>query len=179
LFSHFRTIVDFESLIRFVLFCYSGRNINAKQTCPLVGDLLDKVKSSVKNHKEVKTYLHFTHAGVIKRLYPGLGLFNDLGSGHSPKSDEAVCLNDNRKWKSSLITPFSSNIAVVLYKCKNKDKTGDKNDKKNGKYKMLTLVQQNPVIINGCDSEFCSVDKFIDSYQTMASNCDLNEICKI
>jgi hypothetical protein len=112
----------------------------------------------------------------MKRLYSGFGLFSDLKSNNNLQYEESICLSDEREWKSSLITPFSANFAAVLYKCKNKDKNQDQN---NGKYKLLTLVQENPVIINGCDSALCSVDKFINTYQTMSSSCDLTEICKI
>lgn len=155
-----------------------GRNINGRQTCPLIGDIVRKVKKSIKNSKEKKSFLHFTHAGVMKRLYSGLGLFNTLSHNIDNKSDESVCLGDDRKWKSSLICPFSANFAAVLYKCsKNKDNKND--DKKYGKYKLLTLVQEKPVLIKGCDSYLCSVDKFIDSYREITSNCNLKEICKI
>ncbi|CAG2178732.1 unnamed protein product, partial [Oppiella nova] len=158
-----------------------GRDINGKQTCPLIGDLFAKVKQSVDKPKELKTHLQFTHAGVMKRLYSGLGLFDHLSNEMDSKtlafikSDESVCLGDNRKWKSSLICPFSANFAAILYKCK--DSKSD--DKKYGKYKLLTLVQEKPVIIKGCDSYLCSVDKFIESFQQMTSNCDLKEICRI
>ncbi|CAG2119106.1 unnamed protein product, partial [Medioppia subpectinata] len=153
-----------------------GRNINSKQTCPLIGDLFAKVKQSVKSSKDTKTYLQFTHAGVMKRLYSGLGLFDVLHDNIDFKSDESVCLNDGRNWKSSLICPFNANFAAVLYKCKDNKKNDDKT---HGKYKLLTLVQEKPVVIKGCDSYLCSVDKFIESYQQMSSNCDLKEICKI
>ncbi len=141
----------------------------------MIGDLLDKVQSTINNNKEKKTFLHFTHAGVMKRLYSGLGLFSDLKSYNNLNTEESICLSEKREWKSSLISPFSANFAAVLYKCKNKDKSCDQN---NGKYKLLTLVQENPVIIKGCDSALCSVDKFINTYETMSS-CDLSEICKI
>lgn len=159
-----------------------GRDINSKQTCPLIGDLYKKVKQSAKNSKEKKTYLHFTHAGVMKRLYSGLGLFNNLSDGSDIKSEQSICLSDDRKWKSSLVCPFSANFAAVLHKCSkdNDNKNNDRSDdKKYGKYKLLTLVQERPVLIKGCDSYLCSVDKFLDSYRQMASNCNLQEICRI
>jgi multiple inositol-polyphosphate phosphatase/2,3-bisphosphoglycerate 3-phosphatase len=161
--------------IKFFIFCSKGRDINIKQACPLIGDLLDKVQSMINNNQEKKTFLHFTHAGVMKRLYSGLGLFSDLKSNNNLKYDESICLNDEREWKSSLISPFSANFAAVLHKCDHKDTNEDQN---NAKFKLLTLVQENPVIINGCDSALCSVDKFMNTYQTMSS-CDLSEICRI
>ena len=134
-----------------------------------------------------KTYLHFTHAGVIKRLYSVLGLFNDLdGDGScSIKSNnnnnniasqqDAICSSSNRKWRSSLISPFSANFAAVLYKCNsnNSDKSHD------NQFKLLNLVQETPVIINGCQSEYCQINQFLTNYGPMESNCNLNKICRI
>ena len=173
----FNSLQLIESLLSFI-----GRDINSKQTCPLIDDLYKNVKQSAKNSNEKKTYLHFTHAGVMKRLYSGLGIFNNLSDDFNNKSEESICLSDNRKWKSSLVCPFSANFAAVLHKCpkhKNKDNNDKKDDKKYANYKLLTLVQERPVVIKGCDSYFCSVDKFIHSFRQMAHNCNLQEICRI
>ena len=179
------TALLFISLLLIAIFILIiGRDINSKQTCPLIEDLYSKLKLSVKNSNEKKTYLHFTHAGVMKRLYSGFGLFNKLSEDSDINSEESICLNDDRKWKSSLVCPFSANFAAVLHKCpknnhKNNKNEDKKDDKKYGNYKLLTLVQERPVLIKGCDSYFCSVDKFIHSYRQMAHNCNLQEICRI
>lgn len=127
---------------------------------------------------EKKTYLHFSHAGLMKRLYSGLGLFDKLEENIDDESQESICLNDDRKWKSSLVCPFGANFAAILHKCSKDDKP-KKSDSSDAKYKILTLVQEKAVRVKGCDSHFCSADKFIKAYKQMASDCNLQQICRI
>ena len=160
----------------------TGRDINSKQSCPLIADLLDKVKQSMSNSNEKKSYLYFSHAGLIKRLFSGLGLFDKLDDNIDNESQESICLSDDRKWKSSLVCPFGANFAAILHKCykDNKPKIGDSSEEKSyAKYKLLTLVQEKAVRIKGCDSHLCSADKFIKAYKQMASDCNLQQICRI
>lgn len=161
-----------------------GRDINGKQTCPLVGDLVKKIKESMRLGKNSrrKTHLQFTHAGVMKRLYSGLGLFSYFNTNSAIPHDE-------REWRSSLVSPFSANFVAVLHRCKDKSDNqrksrAEKSEKKKEKekeyrYKLLTLVQESPVIVGGCTAELCPVDKFMERYEEMATNCKLEQICRI
>lgn len=56
---------------------------------------------------------YFTHSGTLLKVFARLGLFNDsvplLGSNFDHH-------RNSRKWRTSVIDPFATNIAFVLYR---------------------------------------------------------------
>lgn len=56
---------------------------------------------------------YFTHSGTLLKVIARLGLFNDsvplLGNNFDHH-------RNSRKWRTSVIDPFATNLAFVLYK---------------------------------------------------------------
>ncbi|KAF8796159.1 Multiple inositol polyphosphate phosphatase 1 like protein [Argiope bruennichi] len=136
-----------------------GNDVNYKQACPIARYIFNLFKSG-ENSNDTKVVLHFSHAGAIKKVYAMFGLFRD----ELPLTADAFCSEQNRKWRSSLIAPFNTNIELVLYQC------GEE-------YKVATFHNEKPVKVNGCDDEFCSFNKFSATYEPMSKACNVSKIC--
>ncbi|GBM39305.1 Multiple inositol polyphosphate phosphatase 1 [Araneus ventricosus] len=136
-----------------------GNDVNSEQACPIAKYIFDLFKSG-ENSNDTKVVLHFSHASAMKKVYAMFGLFRD----ELPLTADAFCSQQNRKWRSSVVSPFNTNIELVLYHC------GDE-------YKVATFHNEKPVKVNGCDNELCSFNKFSATYEPMSKACDISKIC--
>lgn len=70
--------------------------------------------SRLKIEKETGPNLiaYFTHSGTLLKLISRLGLFNDTQQLLASNFDQ----HSERKWKTSEIDKFATNVAVVLHK---------------------------------------------------------------
>ena len=115
---------------------------------------------SYTNTTKTKVLLQFSHAGSIKKVYSIFGLFKD----DDPLKADNICSQENRKWRSSMIAPFTSNLALVLYEC--------------GKeLKIAAFHNENPVKLGGCSDLLCAYEEFVEVYNPIAEECDLKKIC--
>ena len=155
-----------------------GREVNQKAPCSVARDLVQRIHSIVGHGSEAKarTFLRFSHAGAIKQLISYFGLFDQLNTDlPSPSSSCESDKWDSRSqdWRSSLISPFSANIQFILYNCSSSGNSGSGID-----YRLLSLLQESPVTVRGCDSELCPLDQFLARYRS-AEQCNLKKICRI
>lgn len=172
-----------------------GRAINTVAPCLLTTDLIQKINDTINvtansGTEKVGTYLRFSHAGAMKQLVSHLGLFDDFPPRIlHPSSGTSECTNEqmnnskkSRQWRSSLIAPFSCNFQFVLYQCPSDGLSSNLEDELS-KYHLVTFLQEFPVIVSGCDDEFCPLKQFLNQYQSSPSNyglsCNLKEICRI
>lgn len=142
-----------------------GYEINYKQACPIIKDVHDRFKQHVENVAgNPKGVFYFSHSGTLLKVLARLGLFKDSTvMKHSNRKSREM---RNREWRTSLIDSFATNIALVLFKCKQE-------------YYVTTYVQERPVMLPGCDDTLCPFSQFSDVYGPYASSCDLDEICRI
>lgn len=134
--------------------------------CSIITDLLSKLKSVIEQKSVNNATLYFSHENLLSKVFSFFGLFKKFPSIENVGDDEQICLPEDREWRSSLIVPFGTNFATVLYKC-------DDN------YKLLTLVNEIPVKIRGCNSSLCDINTFFNQFNENEINCDLQQICKI
>ena len=74
---------------------------------------------------------YFTHSGTILKFLAFLDLYRDDAPLLADNYDD---MKDGRKWRTSRIDAFGSNIAFVLKKCKS-------SDPKDGKKVIFCVVQ--------------------------------------
>uniref|UniRef100_A0A6G1S819 Multiple inositol polyphosphate phosphatase 1 n=1 Tax=Aceria tosichella TaxID=561515 RepID=A0A6G1S819_9ACAR len=151
-----------------------GPKANARQSCPVVGNLVESFQEIIRMYEDgqqqhrKRAYFYFSHADPIKKLLAAFGMFKDDES-FSPKQIEKfesdLKMPKKRHWRSSLISPFSANLAFVLYRCPRK-------------FKVLASVTEQPVKLGGCKDTDCNIQRFMDTYSNMRDDCNLNEICK-
>lgn len=151
-----------------------GPQARAQQSCPLVKDLLETFDAGTRMtfNEPKRSYFYFSHADPIKKLLATFELFKDDESFSERRiSDFERDLRTpkRRDWRSSVITPFSANLAFVLYRC-----PGSSN--KSPKFKVLAAVTEQPVKLGGCGNTDCSSERFFKAYAKLR-DCDLNKIC--
>jgi hypothetical protein len=60
----------------------------------------------------------------------------------------------NRKWRTSVISPFAANVVFSLYQCPSNT------------WKIRTLVNEVEMQLPGCDSTYCPLEQFLAQYNT-------------
>lgn len=136
-----------------------GNNINYEQACPVVNYVVNLFNSSTYNTED-RAILHFSHAGAVKKVYPRFGLFQDK----QKLTADGFCSHQDRKWKSSLISPFNSNLVIVLLKC-------------GTEYKVTAFHNEHEVTLGGCSNEVCPLKEFFKQYTPVAENCHIKNMC--
>jgi multiple inositol-polyphosphate phosphatase/2,3-bisphosphoglycerate 3-phosphatase len=159
-----------------------GRTINQRSPCPVVEDLVSRIQNAIaRRDLSTRTFLRFSHAGAVKPLVSYFGLFDqldtELPASSSSCSEREEWDSRSRVWRSSLIAPFSANIQFILYNCTS-NAASNGNSGSGIDYRLLSLLQESPVTVRGCDSELCPVDQFLAQYRS-AHQCDLEKICRL
>lgn len=71
---------------------------------------------------------------------------------------------------------MNSNIAFILYKC-NK---GSWNKINNKNYVIRVFHNENLIKIDGCKSEDCNLDDFLEHYSELLNKCvSTSEVCRL
>lgn len=164
-------IADVESYIKNAY----GPRANSRQACPLIKDLVENFHEGTKltgrPDEKKRSFFYFSHAGPMKKLLGAFGIFQDSDSYSEKRIREFASelkIDKDREWRSSLIVPFSGNMAFVLYRCQKPGKPV--------KHKILATVTERPVKLGGCKETVCDEARFFAAYDGMR-DCNLNKIC--
>lgn len=87
-----------------------GSKLNRNIKCAAIKDMLDRLDSS----SGPKTTVYFSHSAALQLFLTGLGAMRD---DIDLKSNNSFVEMSMRKWRTSVISPFAGNIAVVRYNC--------------------------------------------------------------
>lgn len=138
-----------------------GKSIAAK----LLGDILDNFDSLLEvggmraGEPEVAHFM-FGHAETIVPLLSLMGLYDEgIEWRHDTPRDVWI----ERKFKSRDITPFSSNVGLLLYRC------GEE-------YFVRALHNEVEVNIPGCNAPLCTYQDFKSLFQHIVT-ANLHEQC--
>jgi hypothetical protein len=141
-----------------------GLDINRRLTCGLLIEILHAFRASQTNRKRRTVRLNFTHAGLLKRLFTMFGISPQFASSHCRSGGSC-----SDQWRTSLLLPFLANFELTLYECPST----------RPEWFVLAKVQEHPIQMNGCDHVHCPLDQFLASYDLLARNCDLKQICRL
>lgn len=150
-----------------------GSSLNGAQACILVKDAIEMFKASIKGGIFHKGTFYFTHSAAILKLLSYLGLYKEeckeMGKTRHLLHDNYLDLKDNRKWRTSTIGTFGTNIAFVLTNCSEND------------YKVGLLHNELLMDIPGCESKnkWCDYPKFMSLFDPKPLECNISEICRI
>nr|CAI5859808.1 unnamed protein product [Callosobruchus analis] len=137
-----------------------GYEISYKQACPAFGDMMNFLEMK-DPHSKVTVY--FTHSGTLLKMLAHLGLYKDA----QPLTSESFSKMGNRQWKTSKIDSFATNLAFVLFECKEGDK-------------VLTLHQERVIRLPSCpNSDLCSLSQINKYYSNSIQSCNFETICSI
>ncbi|KAJ8975347.1 hypothetical protein NQ317_000275 [Molorchus minor] len=137
-----------------------GHELTYKQACPAFSDMINML---ISNETYPKVTAYFTHSGTILKMLAHLGLYKDSENLTATNYGKMA----NRKWRTSFIDSFGSNLAFISFKC-------NKNNK------ILTLHQEKVVRLPSCpNSDLCDIKEVISYYSESIEHCDLTSMCAI
>ncbi|XP_046397097.1 multiple inositol polyphosphate phosphatase 1 [Ischnura elegans] len=139
-----------------------GYEINYKQACPPLKDLLDRFRSrALGKDSQKKGIFYFTHSGTLLKLISRLGLYKDE---EKLRSDNFSLLK--RKWRTSELDSFGTNLAFILFKC-------------DDGFKIAGYHQEKPFIIPGCEDHPCPLDRVLAEYESTVLMCEFAKTCSL
>lgn len=121
--------------------------MNSRLACSTVVDLLYHLENE--NDTLPKAIVSFSGATTIQLLLTALGTHN---STVRPATEDMENM-ENRTWKSSEISPFASNLAIVKYTCSNKDPL------------VKFFLNQKPLALDWCNEDLCTLANFVEKYR--------------
>ncbi|XP_053625971.1 multiple inositol polyphosphate phosphatase 1-like [Plodia interpunctella] len=133
-----------------------GHNLTYRQACLALQTMFKMFRS---DREPFATFL-FAHSGTLLKILTHLQLFKP----DHPLTGDAM--DKGRSWKASYIDCFASNLAFVLYKCKDGDH-------------VLTLHQERPIILPMCDKELCPLQQLEDFFYDTIHKCDFADLCNL
>lgn len=143
-----------------------GFDITRKICCNTVGDMLNRLNP---NSNETPFNFYFSHSGTVLKLLTFLNLYDDNFDLTAEKfSSNEV---DHRKWRTSFIDKFATNIFAVLYQ-----------SIETQEYYIQLYHQEKIVNIPNCqlnESQMCKFKDFKNLYQDKVKECNLKNLCKI
>lgn len=84
-----------------------GNALNTRLACSLVEDMLTHLESQTMP----KVVAYFAHSATIQLLFTALGAVKDTDGLRADNYQQLM----QRKWRSSKISTFASNLAVIKY----------------------------------------------------------------
>ncbi|XP_059061464.1 multiple inositol polyphosphate phosphatase 1-like [Achroia grisella] len=128
-----------------------GNLINAKLGELVLKDLYDSFQNALKTNDTSFT-AYFSHDSLMDMVYSALGLFQDY-----PQLTGFKRILD-RKWRTSLHTPFAANFMAILHRC-----NPDLEATVDSTYRVQFLI--NEIEIQLCESQMCSWREFEDKFK--------------
>lgn len=99
---------------------------------------------------------------MFDKVLARLGLFKDeLRPLHSNRLEVT-----QRKWRTSYIDAFATNIAFVLFQCVDG-------------YFVTAYFQERPILLPGCSQELCHYNDFHRHYGDIIQSCNIDDICRV
>ena len=148
-----------------------GYKINYEMSCMLLKNLTESIENVIKYLKTLdphtKAIFHFAHAETIIPLVCLLGLYKDK----EPLLANNYQEQKTRLFRTSYIAPFSGNVAVVLFTCKNVEENFDS-------FYVQVLVNEKPAALPCCDEkEMCPLYQFRKCFDNISRQCDFAKMC--
>lgn len=194
IFEYMADVDDFNSAY--------GSPLQAQSACALTKDLFEHYLGirTQKKPPRNKAQFYFTHSKVIQKLiaasinlsrdpayYPSSKILDYLKASIVPKE---------REWQTSLLTPFSANIAFTLYDCPAEMRPEQMGREEAtttmplfvkstinlggapSQLKVVASLNEQPIKLDGCDDYACDLDVlYIHSRLARDKHCNLDEIC--
>ncbi|KAN0041733.1 hypothetical protein ACTFIV_004279 [Dictyostelium citrinum] len=163
-----------------------GHKINYEIASPLLNDILSgfdiyinnsnnnsngdnsSSSSSSSNNNKVEpqptSILRFGHAETVIPFISLLGLYKDEPKLFANSTTEQI---ENRRFRTSVVSPYASNIGMFLFDCGNDDG-----------FKILVEHNELPVLVPGCDEIYCDYEQFKSIFKGI-ENFKWNSYCNI
>lgn len=139
-----------------------GHPLNSKTACRTLSDLYNHFRMTIsKEDAKPQGIFYFAHDKTIFKVLASVGLYRP--SQHL-KHDNFAELR-NRKWRTSFLSPFSANVAFVLYRC-------------GLEYKIGTFFQGQPTPLSElCQGVVCRWEEIKPWLNENNLTCNLSKLC--
>jgi len=132
-----------------------GFDINTRLACTAMEDMLNHLHTET----SPKVIAYFGHIDNIHAQLTAMGAFKDT----VPLRHDNFETMGNRRWKTSEICPFSSNLAAVKYHCPNDVEEKDK---------VKFFLNQKILNFDWCDNGICKLSDVMRQYSLFRDgNC--------
>ncbi len=148
-----------------------GNQLNGLMACDLVTDIIRGIEAIASGNRPSKGSFHFGHSETIKFLATLLSLHQD---DQPFLANSSATFIQNRKLRTSQMSPFAANIAFEIYTC-SEDATKPILST-NSVSKVRLLFNEKPMLIPGCNDLYCSWTRFQELLKDKI-NCDFKQIC--
>ncbi|KAL3274093.1 hypothetical protein HHI36_015509 [Cryptolaemus montrouzieri] len=136
-----------------------GYNLNHNQACVVFDEIVSYFGSK---NEYPKSTIYFSHSGTLLKLLAHLQLYKEDKPLTRHNFNDKV---DNRNFRVSRVSPFGTNLAMVLFDC-------------GGVQKVLTLHQEHIIRLPSCPTtDLCEFNSIVDYYRSATSTCNFDEIC--
>ncbi|XP_060586938.1 multiple inositol polyphosphate phosphatase 1-like [Ruditapes philippinarum] len=163
-----------------------GHPINSQMACPLVKDMFDTMDKAMNSSWDYENlgdmnntdYLaakfQFGHSETIVPLMTALGLYKD----NTPLLATNFNTMSGRKFRTSNIDPYTSNLAFVIYACDNVMQTYA-TERGSREFVVKLFVNAKEVNIPSCGDLPCYYGVVKRKYNDYINKCNIKEICGI
>lgn len=123
--------------------------------CSLVADMMKHLESK----EQPQAIAYFAHASGIQLLATALG----IRKNNEPLRADNYLTQSRRNWRSSILSPFGSNLAAIKYDCPND----------NERNQIMFFLNEKPVDLKWCSVGLCKWSEVKQHYQNFQNaNCD-------
>ncbi|XP_072944034.1 multiple inositol polyphosphate phosphatase 1-like [Epargyreus clarus] len=132
-----------------------GHELTYRQACMLLKNLFESFSEKGPN----ATFL-FAHSGTLLKFLTLLQMYKP----ETHLTGDAI--DHDRHWKASHIDCFASNLAFVLYKCKDGDK-------------IVALHQERVIKLPMFEKELLPVKEFMEYFHESVNKCNYTDMCSL
>lgn len=148
-------ILEYNEDLKYFYKSGYGRSLNKRLSCTAVTDMLKHLESK----EQPKVISYFAHEATILLLLTALGANKDQ---YDLRADNFQQMQ-RRKFRSSELSPFAANLAVIKYDCPND----------NERTKVMFFLNQKPLDFAECNVGLCDWSKMKQIYsQFMKGDCE-------
>jgi len=140
-----------------------GVPISYQSSCVLFQDAVAVLDQVVQGKTTQKAYMRFAHAETLMPFLAILGLFNDSYPLRYNSSDAEI---QNRQWRTSQISCYTANIAMLLYSC----------PATSSPFRVKLLHNEAEYQVPGCSDMYCPYTEFKSLYSA-ALNYNFQTMC--
>ncbi|KAL7290244.1 hypothetical protein TKK_0015946 [Trichogramma kaykai] len=138
-----------------------GREVNSKLGCPLLNDMFDHFKNLERGNfnNEPRGIFYFAHSTTLLNLLSSLDIRKDT----TPLLSHNYHSMERRRFKTSEIDAFASNLVAVFYRCSELQPN-----------KVMFFLNEQPVYLDGCSVGLCDWEYLKGRFGHEADKCNLD-----
>ncbi|KAJ8956597.1 hypothetical protein NQ314_006683 [Rhamnusium bicolor] len=140
-----------------------GNKMANKIGCASVKDFYQRFKKTVNGNSDGhKATFFFTHSLSLQSMLTTM----DIAKDYSSLTADNYYQQSRRNWRTSIIDPFASNLAAVLYQCRGAEK-----------HKVMFFLNEIPVELPECSVGLCNWSTIQQKFESLVNNCNVEEFC--